>query len=723
MNKKYIFIATLSVCGVFSVKAQHQLPKMDGRLSMKVERMRQSRSAMPAETVIVRTTDAEAVARQVRADGFEARVIVPNLLTVTVTLDYLTVLSAMDSVVTLETPSQYSPMLTEARNISRVDDIHAGVELETPFTGKGVLLGVIDQGFEYRHPAFLDAEGNSRVRAVWNRSTSLDTKPLTTIPAMGDKGGYGHATHVTNIAAGRDTGNHYYGVAPEAEIIMIPSQFIDYEVLENIKYIKESAEAEGMPWVVNMSFGTQLGPHDGTAGCSQEIDALSGPGGILVGAMGNEGEKTIHASGTIAPGEVKYILCKGGDSGYLIVDFWATDNDGMEHFKVSPLTYLNYKINLQDEGFWEACAPVGRESEVREINLKNNKQHAEFSVDVESLAKVLGTSFTPTKSLVGIKIELADDETEARSFHMWTHENYGSFSSVSISGQSGKMIKPDNRYLVGEGGAGIPSSIAVSSINSCTKFTSWSDGHTYDNEGYVGSLGAVSYFSSPGPWLGEGLPKPLVAAPGAVVKSAVSKLVNGFDVKDPTLVDAITDADGNTFYYSAMQGTSMATPFVSGSICLWLQACPTLTSQDIAEIIQQTSVVDGPLSASFSSDEEGKRLAWSESAGYGRIDVYAGLKKALEKANKTGIAHVGNSQQPFTMLKSGEGWKVLMNNAEDRADISLHATDGRLIRHIHNDKINQGEEIELSFEGLAPGVYIIRMTTENADFSRRVLIR
>lgn len=722
MNKKKFLIATVLAGGLLTAHAQ-QLPKMDGQLSLKVERSRHSRSQTPVETVVIRATDAHLVAKQVETDGFEPRIIVPTLLTAAVTPDYLPTLAAMEAVISIETPTQYSPLLTEARKATRVDEVHDGVELETPFTGKGVLLGVIDQGFEYRHPAFLDAEGNSRVRAVWNRSTSLDTKPLTTIPAMGDKGGGGHATHVTNIAAGSETGNHYYGVAPEAEIIMIPSQFIDYEVLEDVKYIKESAEAEGMPWVVNMSFGTQLGPHDGTGGCSQELDALTGDGGIVVAAMGNEGEKTVHTSGTIAPGEVKYILCKGGADGYLIVDFWADDKDATEHFKVSPLTYLNYKINPQDEGFWEACTPVGQDPAVREINLKNQKQHVQFYVDVQSVATALSTSYTSSKSLVGIKLELADGETEAHSFHMWTHENYGSFSTVSINGQSGKMLKPDKRFLAGEGGACIPSSVAVSSFNSCTNFTSLADGHNYANEGYIGALGAISYFSSPGPWLGEGLPKPLVAAPGAVVKSAVSKLVNGFDLKDPTLVDVITDADGNKFYYSAMQGTSMASPFMAGTVCLWLQACPTLSSQDIEEIIRKTAIVDAPITATYPTDEEGIRGDWSESAGYGKLDVYAGLKLALEKANKTGIEHVSGTLQPFTLRKSAEGWNVLMNNAEPQADIRLYSSDGRQLRHLHLSHMAQGDEAYLSFEGLAPGAYIVRMTTDKADYSRRVLLQ
>ena len=66
-------------------------------------------------------------------------------------------------------PQQAYPFMREARSMSHVDEVHAGQELYTPFKGKGVIIAVIDQSFEFRHAAFLDKDGNSRVKWLWDR--------------------------------------------------------------------------------------------------------------------------------------------------------------------------------------------------------------------------------------------------------------------------------------------------------------------------------------------------------------------------------------------------------------------------------------------------------------------------------------------------------------------------------------------------------------------------
>lgn len=701
-----------------------QMPKMDGALSNVVRQQRHRRATAEPLTAIVRCSDAEAVACLVEQNGYEARVILPTLLTVTASADFLPTLAASELVESLQMPSHYKAAMTEARQLARVDDVHQGRDLETPFTGRGVVLGVIDQGFEYRHPAFLDHEGRSRVRAVWNRSEDLDTAPVTDIPNSGDKGGGGHASHVTNIAAGSDTGNHLYGVAPEAEIIMVPSSFVDYEVLEDVRWIKDTAEAEGKSWVVNMSFGTTVGPHDGTGGCCREIDTLTGRGGVIVAAMGNEGGQTIHLGATLQPGETKYVLCKGGEDGYLFVDFWANDADAQAHFNITPITYVNYKLNEHDADFWKPLMPDDvYTGSFKEICLNNGKQHEQYIIDMQATAHALSTSYSAAKSIVGFKIELADGETQPHTLHAWTSEGHGSFSTVSISSQKANMLVPDSKYLVAEGSACIPSAVAVASLNSNTTFQSYRDGAMYDYQRFVGGASEISTFSNSGPWMGDGMEKPLLCAPGAIIKSAVSKLADGFDANDPLIVDRVTDANGEAFYYSAMQGTSMASPFVAGAVCLWLEANPTLDSNDIASIIRQTAVVGDGISSTFPLSGEGTRESWSPRAGYGLIDVYAGLKQALILAEASGIERISNSEHPFTISKGADGWRILCNNSERSAKVRVYNVDGRQLLCKSLGALRQGEEFELPFVGLPAGTYIINLATSRSNVIRRVMVR
>ena len=66
--------------------------------------------------------------------------------------------------------------------------------------------------------------------------------------------------------------------------------------------------------------------------------------------------------------------------------------------------------------------------------------------------------------------------------------------------------------------------------------------------------------------------------------------------------------------YGALSGTSMSCPTVSGIIALWLQADPTLTLDDIKEVLAATSRNDEFTAAS--------PIRW----GYGKIDAAAGIE-------------------------------------------------------------------------------------------------
>ena len=54
-----------------------------------------------------------------------------------------------------------------ARYYSRVEDVVEGRGFDMPYTGEGVIVGVIDCGFDFNHINFCDADGNPRVKAVY----------------------------------------------------------------------------------------------------------------------------------------------------------------------------------------------------------------------------------------------------------------------------------------------------------------------------------------------------------------------------------------------------------------------------------------------------------------------------------------------------------------------------------------------------------------------------
>ena len=647
--------------------------------------------------VLIDCEDAAVLAEELQAEGFHATNIDGQLVTAEVEAGYLAALAERDDVLRIEKSRQFQSFMTEARDFTGVDLVHNGTGLETPFTGKGVILGVIDQGFEYKHIAFMDSTSKSRVRAVWNRyKGSAATK---TIPSGGDgMDADGHATHVTGIAAGsKIKENNYYGVAPDAEIIMISSNFDDAEVVEDVKYIKEFAEAEGKPWVINMSFGGLMGPHDGTASSDRAIEKLLGPGGLVAAAMGNEGESKVHASYTFTTdGETKYVLVDHNEcyEGMAVLDLWGQAADARVHLSVKPFIYTaSGQFDYKTTSYWNNLSYSSGE-----INPYNKKEHYEFRVMVDNISS--GT------------FGLAITGDAGQTFHIWANPNYGGFKQpVGIN--KSKFIPGDCKYSVSEGGATIPSAIAVGSYNSASTWYSEASKATVGiNAGNLNKVGEISYFSNSGPSL-DGGEKPTVVAPGAFVKSAISKYSPGFNAKDSYITSIVTRGVSTKYYYSAMMGTSMATPVVSGVLALWLEAYNELTPAQAKEVMKKTS----------KKDRYTDYAEWSDNAGYGKLDAYEGLKEVLKLAETSGINDMLNSEAPVTLSKGLAEWKVLFNNDESYANISLYSANGQLVNTKVLNNLQRGDEEVVSLAGLAPGVYLISINTTASHMTRKVMVK
>lgn len=148
-------------------------------------------------------------------------------------------------------------------------------------TGRGILVGVIDSGIDYRHPEFLRPDGTSRILYMWdqsargtppegykigqefteadfNRSLSEGGPPLTTDIS-------GHGTAVAAIAAGNS------GVAYESDLIVVrlgvprPESFPKTtELMHMVNYVLEKALELRRPVAINLSFGNTYGSHGET---------------------------------------------------------------------------------------------------------------------------------------------------------------------------------------------------------------------------------------------------------------------------------------------------------------------------------------------------------------------------------------------------------------------------------------------------------------------------
>ena len=167
------------------------------------------------------------------------------------------------------------------------------------------------------------------------------------------------------------------------------------------------------------------------------------------------------------------------------------------------------------------------------------------------------------------------------------------------------------------------------------------------------------------------------------------------------------------YYYSTMMGTSMATPVVSGILALWLEAYNELTPEQAKDVMKRTSVKDR-----YTGTND-----WSANAGYGKIDAYEGLKEVLKLAASTGINEMLNSETPVTLSKGLDEWKVLFNNDESYATVSLYSTNGQLVSTRTLNNVRRGDETVVNLDGLAPGVYLISINTTASHMTRKVMVR
>lgn len=197
---------------------------------------------------------------------------------------------------------------------------------ETGFTGKGVVVGIVDTGLDVTHRDLRNADGTSRVRFLLDMSrppgdrqpeleeeygctgdaecaiySSDDLDEVMNNGITGDEPSdpYGHGTHVTSLAAGNGLSTkaaRYVGVAPDAVIFGArvsrggDGAIQDPDIIVATRFIFEQAERLGMPAVVNLSLGSDFGNHDGTSALEQGLASFVGPeypGRALVVAAGN----------------------------------------------------------------------------------------------------------------------------------------------------------------------------------------------------------------------------------------------------------------------------------------------------------------------------------------------------------------------------------------------------------------------------------------------------
>ena len=542
-----------------------------------------------------------------------------------------------------------SSVLDEASNTA--SQVHAlqrnpfGNGITMPYTGKDVVIGIIDIGFQPDHPTFFDTLGNQhRVVRYWDQldetgnppagypygslhSTSDDMVQTVYTDEL-------HGTHVAGIAGGSGFGSknrEFAGVAYEAELVFVNIRYYNDSlapsakgdlvvanpsILDGVKYIFQYADSVGKPAVVNLSWGMQTGPHDGTSLFDKVIEQLSGDGKIFVGAGGNNGWGRNHITKIFTGGDTLKTMPYNnenvrGDVEDMFINLWgaaATDFSlrfGLADTNGQVMGYTSWYDSDNDAVYADSLFVPADGGGVDTLAFHLSMIHRYAGNNKPYVIMELYNLHPQTRR---VTLEVI---SASGSIHAWNSGQINTWGdggfSAAFWGHSGLpgYTSGDPLFVVGENGGTGKATLTAGAYNAS---------ETRESLGgitFYGGWGNRSQFSSRGPTV-DGRTKPDISAPGENVISAYNR-----HAWNPGLMDEIIDTfrwNNRTEYWGEASGTSMAAPNTTGVVALMLQADPTLDVAQVRSILQQTAI----------TDEETGEVPNNE-WGYGKINAYAAV--------------------------------------------------------------------------------------------------
>ena len=449
-------------------------------------------------------------------------------------------------------------------------------------TGDGVIVALIDYGFDIAHPAFRRPDGSTRFIALWDQRRSEGSGPenrwgygriftrddidralassdpytalgyhpadaATLDSATGQRVGPSHGTHVLSIAAGSAYDGGMSGVAPESDLLAVhlahTAEVLGAANLGDSASFVEAfdfvfATAGDRPTVVNVSIGAEGGSHDGKSLCEQAIDQAIelGHQKVVVFSAGNYARAGAHRHGRLRQGQQVRLTVRvpAADPTPSELEIWYSGGD---RFAVTVIGPDGSALGSARPG---EVAPLGAEPGV-----VGRLYHVRSARNGRHLIDMLLARGAPGGDLV---VQLTAESVSADGrYYSWIERESGPrprFVPANDDPRTTTGSLSNGRLTIGVGAY---------------------DPHSPDRP--------IAAFSSGGPTV-AGMVKPEIVAPGVRIPAARSTPRGGI----PGPATAV------------MSGTSMAAPHVTGVVAVLLGGAEkTLDVFDIRAILLATA--------------------------------------------------------------------------------------------------------------------------------------
>jgi subtilisin family serine protease len=512
------------------------------------------------------------------------------------------------------------------------------------YTGRGVIVGIVDTGIDITHQCFRKADGTTRIVKIWDQTLTQKSGetvpgPITnpTIALQSTPLGYGveynakqindtlqgsspavpvrhvdedgHGTHVSGIAAGDGSQSggchlsyHYIGVAPEADIIMVrmfgltesdkkktaPSS--SSFMLDAIKYILDQANTlkpAGQAAVINLSLGKFTEKMDGTSQQCLDVDSLltgNSTGRAIVFSAGNDGDSGFHASATVP----------AGPTANLALQFKTYSDDT----KTRHLAIVYSGSNLQIQLTSPVAGPGGIISWVSTGNSP-----------VNTTANGVGGTVTVKNAANLITIEIAPAPVTPATTPPTFKPNVAGTWKIELRDTGSSATQFDAFCLYGSSHDG-KSPNFLTNVTSRSTLSEQATGHESIAVGSYKVGHGLSSYSSRGPTIdAQARTKPEICAPGEEITSTG---ISGDRHEAEDYVSCkICCCDCCQDFYVDKSGTSMSAPHITGVIALMLHKNPTLKHTQIKSTLISNFA---PKPGDSTPDED---LGW----GAGKVDA------------------------------------------------------------------------------------------------------